>query len=277
VTLQQIIDQIDNNWLPGNTVSNADKVVYLNAIKDEIYRKVNFPNDIAYVLQVADTKLYTLPADCPPDRIKAIVVVNSSGDETKISYCDIATDEAPDEFWTIVDDRLYLYPAPTLSAGRVVSVTVSDGGSGYTSAPTVTFTSGGGSGAAATATVSGGEVTAVTITAAGSAYTSAPTVGFTGGAGSGATATATLSPDMVVIYYSPKPATFSASTLTASPETPADYHLIYVWWLAAIIAKMQQDSAKANNFMLDAEEILETMISDFDPEPVTEVRVRGRW
>ena len=52
--------------------------------------------------------------------------------------------------------------------------------------------SAGGTGATATATVSGGVVTAVTVTGVGSGYTSVPTIGFTGGAGSGATATATL-------------------------------------------------------------------------------------
>ena len=75
---------------------------------------------------------------------------------------------------------------------KVDDITVSAGGTGYTSAPTVTFTGGGGTGATATATVAGGVVTAVTVTAGGTGYTSAPTIGFTGGAGSGATATATL-------------------------------------------------------------------------------------
>jgi len=75
---------------------------------------------------------------------------------------------------------------------KVDDIAVSAGGSGYTSAPTVTFTGGGGSGATATATVAGGVVTSIAVTAGGSGYTSAPTIGFTGGAGSGATATASM-------------------------------------------------------------------------------------
>lgn len=74
----------------------------------------------------------------------------------------------------------------------VTSVSVTSGGSGYTSAPTVTFTGGGGLGAAGTATVDNGAVTGVTLTNHGSGYTSAPTVGFTGGGGSNATATAAI-------------------------------------------------------------------------------------
>ncbi|NGM62241.1 RagB/SusD family nutrient uptake outer membrane protein [Sphingobacterium sp. SGG-5] len=76
----------------------------------------------------------------------------------------------------------------------IKSVTITNGGSGYTAAPTVTFEGGGGSGAKATVTVLGGQVTgvvfdrdAVTGHARGAGYTSAPTITFTG-AGTGATA-----------------------------------------------------------------------------------------
>lgn len=70
----------------------------------------------------------------------------------------------------------------------LLSVSVSSGGSGYTSNPTVSFTGGGGTGAAATAVRTGNVVTAVNITNAGSGYTSPPTVVFTGGGGTGAAA-----------------------------------------------------------------------------------------
>jgi hypothetical protein len=91
------------------------------------------------------------------------------------------------------------------NAGKVQSVTLTNGGSGfntvadifltnggglYTSVPTVTISGGGGSGATATATIEGGAVTSITITNAGSGYTSNPTVSITGGGGSGATASA---------------------------------------------------------------------------------------
>ena len=80
----------------------------------------------------------------------------------------------------------------TITTGTVASVTVTAGGTGYTSAPTVVFTGGGGTGAAGTATVTAQAVTVVTITNAGTGYTSAPVVTFTGGAGTGAAATAIL-------------------------------------------------------------------------------------
>lgn len=75
--------------------------------------------------------------------------------------------------------------------GGVFSVTVTNGGSGYTAAPTVSFTGGGGgTGATGVAVVEGGKVVGVNITDAGSGYTSVPTVTFTGGVGTGAAATA---------------------------------------------------------------------------------------
>jgi hypothetical protein len=69
-------------------------------------------------------------------------------------------------------------------------VTVTAGGSNYTTAPTVTFSGGGG--ASAVANLSGDAVTSVTVTYPGNGYTAAPTVGFTGGGGTGAVARATL-------------------------------------------------------------------------------------
>lgn len=72
-------------------------------------------------------------------------------------------------------------------------VSVDAGGSGYTSAPTVTFSApGAGVTATGIAAIADGAVESVTITEPGSGYTSAPTVAFSGGGGSGASATATL-------------------------------------------------------------------------------------
>lgn len=84
--------------------------------------------------------------------------------------------------------------APTLQLGTnsLGSIEVTNGGSGYQESPAVTFSGGGGSGAAASATVINGVVTELVITSTGSGYTSAPTVSIAGGGGSGATATAAV-------------------------------------------------------------------------------------
>jgi hypothetical protein len=83
---------------------------------------------------------------------------------------------------------------------RVLKVTMTNNGSGYTSVPTVQFTSSSGFGAAATAVLgtgtSAGKVVAVTVTEDGQNYQTAPVVDFIGGGGAGATATATLEIDI---------------------------------------------------------------------------------
>jgi len=64
----------------------------------------------------------------------------------------------------------------TVTAGFVSGITVTSGGSGYTSEPSVTITGGGGSGATAKAILSGDKVALLVVLTAGSGYTSAPTV-----------------------------------------------------------------------------------------------------
>jgi len=82
-------------------------------------------------------------------------------------------------------------------SSRVTNVAVTNGGSGYTSAPAVSFTHTPGcvqgQCVSATANVSGGHVTSVSITNPGMGYCLAPTVSFSGGGGTGAAATATVS------------------------------------------------------------------------------------
>jgi hypothetical protein len=78
------------------------------------------------------------------------------------------------------------------TSGAVQSVTVGTAGSGYTSPPTVSFTGGSGSGAAATSFLQGTSLGSISVAAGGSGYTSPPTVTLVGGGGSGATATATI-------------------------------------------------------------------------------------
>jgi hypothetical protein len=71
---------------------------------------------------------------------------------------------------------------------------LTNGGSNYTSAPTVTITGGSGYGATATATIGTPAVIAVNVISGGSQYGPAPTVVFAGGGGTGAAATANIDP-----------------------------------------------------------------------------------
>lgn len=83
-------------------------------------------------------------------------------------------------------------PLPFSTNFKVQNVNVVNIGSGYTTAPTVTFSGGGGgSGAQAVATIQGGSVSSIQVTNPGSGYTSNPTVTISAPGGTGnATATA---------------------------------------------------------------------------------------
>lgn len=84
---------------------------------------------------------------------------------------------------------------PTLGGFSVDSVSMSNTGSGYTTA-TATFSAppAGGTTATGTAVVAGGSVVRIDITNPGSGYVSAPTITITGAGGTGAAATAALGP-----------------------------------------------------------------------------------
>jgi hypothetical protein len=96
----------------------------------------------------------------------------------------------------------------------VKDITVTNGGSGYTSSPVVTIDAPTGPGVAvpaqATATVVDGAVTVVTVRSAGSQYESVPNVTFSGGGGSSAAATATIE----AIYYDVLEATQPSAGIT---------------------------------------------------------------
>ena len=71
----------------------------------------------------------------------------------------------------------------SLAGGTIASVTIKNGGSGFTSTPTVTFSGGPGSGATGSAIITNGVVTGVNVTNPGSGYTAPVSVGISGGGG----------------------------------------------------------------------------------------------
>jgi len=67
-----------------------------------------------------------------------------------------------------------------IANGAVTKILVKGSSSGYTAAPTVTISGGGGTGATATAVLTNGRVTIIQVTNGGSGYTAVPTVTITG-------------------------------------------------------------------------------------------------
>jgi len=76
--------------------------------------------------------------------------------------------------WVIKSNDMVL----TISNTGLRSISVTSGGTTYLDAPIVYLTGGGGSGATATATISSGAIDQITVTNVGTGYTTAPTVSF---------------------------------------------------------------------------------------------------
>jgi hypothetical protein len=94
---------------------------------------------------------------------------------------------------TVIDENTLTFSVGTnatstgtlATSGGIDRVDVDATGSGYVS-PTIAFSGGGGTGAAATAIVVGGKIVGVTVTSRGTGYISTPSVSVTDGSGSGA-------------------------------------------------------------------------------------------
>ena len=101
--------------------------------------------------------------------------------------------------------------ASTDGNGVITNIFVNNNGSGYLTAPTVTISGGGGTGATATSNIGPVTVIAVNPFSTGSGYTSLPTVTIVGGGGTGAVAQAILgtgaTADQVVGYTITNPGT----------------------------------------------------------------------
>lgn len=95
------------------------------------------------------------------------------------------TDEYTAEFVDDVASILIKDKDGTAIGDAVTAIVIADSATGAgDGSPDLIFTGGGGTGATGTATVASGVVTDVTLTAGGSGYTSAPVVTITGGDGS---------------------------------------------------------------------------------------------
>lgn len=93
--------------------------------------------------------------------------------------------------WAEYDPSKDWFVALGSPSNALSAIAVTNAGSGYTSAPSVEISGGGGTGAAATAVLDdNGGVASILLSSVGSGYTSEPAVTLSGGGGSGATAIA---------------------------------------------------------------------------------------
>src|SRR5262249_23241338 len=121
---------------------------------------------------------YTLGTDADGNTTVKFISghIPASGTAISIAYQEPAVMVNLNNF--ALEDEAATGTSTITAGGAGSSVPVASRGPVYKTAPTVTFSGGGGTGATGTAVLTNGVVTGVAITNGGSGYTSAPTVTF---------------------------------------------------------------------------------------------------
>ncbi len=122
-----------------------------------------------------------------------------------------------------------IYKIPITFPGALDAVNVTAGGANYSNNPTITFTSGGGTGASAIAVVSAGIITSILVTTTGQGYTGNPTVDISDPTGNGAMASAVVNVIFVTISGG-NDILGTDITFTRGTFRPGESGLIRVWF-----------------------------------------------
>lgn len=112
MNLQQILDDIDSE-VP-NSFTPTQKVRWINETQRRLYRRFTLPDRVDHFQTTAGIAFYSLPDNCPQDRITVVTVDNvpykyKGGDE-RAPYC----------FYTFIQGQIMIYPMPD----RVVDVLI---------------------------------------------------------------------------------------------------------------------------------------------------------
>src|SRR5210317_1147830 len=190
---------LTNSYMPVKTVSlNTEGVVAATTSSNPIVVLTGANTDVLVGMTVSGTNVSGTASDNVVLSVNGNAITfdgNQSLTAGDIITFAFANDTAAENSLTEADFAQYINQKASRdssTAAGIERIDVTAGGTGYTSAPTVTIT-GDGSGATATATVSAGAVTAVTVTGKGTNYRVVD-ITFSGGGGSDAAARGVLAP-----------------------------------------------------------------------------------
>ena len=182
------------NWISGNTYAEYDdqdsalttKQFYVITDDLNVYKCLKVGSG-ASVVKPTGTNVYANP-EAADGYIWKYMYTLSGTQASKF----LTNTFIPVNTLTVDDGSLQWDVQTASEVGAIHRIRVTAGGTGYTSAPTVTI-DGDGAGATATATVVAGVVTEITMSTIGNNYSQA-VVTISGGGGSAATARAVISP-----------------------------------------------------------------------------------
>jgi hypothetical protein len=147
--------------------------------RDISTRSANYYYYLGKTLSWADEQNAPYPLDTFDYELEARseIITMKQINPTDVSFVIPRKNWVANEVYDMYDDRL---------GDEVIGIDIVDGGSGFTSLPTLTISGGGGSGANYSPIIFDNQIIGVDRLATGSGYTSTPTVTITGGGGSGA-------------------------------------------------------------------------------------------
>ena len=189
---------LTNSYMPVKTISlSADAIVSVTTSSSTTVTLTETIPEISVGMTVSGTEISGTPTVSAINgsvlTLSAAQSIDISND-AKLTFA-YAADADAEAVLSEADYAQYLNQKASRdssTAAGIERIEVTAGGTGYTSAPTVAIT-GDGSGATATATISGGAVTAVTVNNKGTNYRVVD-ITFSGGGGSDAAARAVLAP-----------------------------------------------------------------------------------
>lgn len=181
----------NNLIITGNNITNTNTTQYGIKVVDGVENitiqnnKLEGPDAFKYLILIA--KSSTVCNNVIPNYIDPEITVDVGGNMIVPDIFDFCYTDT-----TSTVKVLGYQSMAVVGKTGIAWIDITNGGSGYTSLPTVTISGGGGSGATAIASIKNGAVTNVVMTNYGSGYTSQPTINFSGGGGSGITSVAQI-------------------------------------------------------------------------------------
>jgi hypothetical protein len=213
-----INSRVEDNWL----VWGSDVDIVKSLIPNDPEQRIYFSSDAFEPRMTTFARaINSLPY---PTAWYALGVVAPSTAAT------VAVTQQPVGGVTVTDGGAGYETAPTVTfssggaaaaaiiSGELLSITLTNGGSSYETAPAVIIKGSGGVGATAKAIIdaAAGVVTAVEIVTKGVGFTQAPEITFTGGGGSGAAATAKIYAQVVRVVINDPGSYTTLPTVTFS-------------------------------------------------------------
>lgn len=113
-TVQQLLDDINDRY--RNTFTDTQKVRWMNRVQEQIFQYVPHESPPFTFTTVAETSYYALPSDCEPQLIKYLTIERkaTTDDFKQLTYKQPEeTVGENEEFYTIVNDLIYINPKPT--------------------------------------------------------------------------------------------------------------------------------------------------------------------